>query len=115
MNRIRFGIIAGLIFGTLDVIPMLSMSLPNQTLAISGAFISRFTIGLLIPTSTFPTSAWLRGSFLGILLSLPDAIIIAGSTVPILGSGLVGGLVIGYILGRIEKGSKSSENAKVNF
>jgi hypothetical protein len=109
MNRIRFGIIAGLIFGVLDILPMLAMDLPNQKLAIAGAFINRFSIGFLIPNVKLPTSAWSRGLFLGALLSLPDAII-TGATIPILATGLIGGLIIGIILGRTERKSTTPPN-----
>lgn len=101
MNRLRFGIVAGLVFGLLDILPMFAMNLPNVVLAVAGAFINRFAIGFLIPNCTFPVRPWIRGLFLGILLSLPDAII-TNATVPIMATGAIGGLIIGAILGRIE-------------
>ena len=39
MNRIRFGLIAGLIFGILDILPMFLMVFSDRTTAIIGAFL----------------------------------------------------------------------------
>ena len=95
MNSWRTGLIAGLIFGVIDIIPMFFMEIPDRTIAIIGAFINRFAIGFLIPNTNLPFSGWLKGLFLGLLLSLPDAII-TGAYGPILGFGIVGGTIIGY-------------------
>ena len=99
MTRWKIGLIAGLLFGIVDIIPMYFMNLPNKYIAITGAFINRFSIGFLIPITNLPFSGWLRGLLLGLLLSLPDAII-TGVYVPILGFGIVGGIIIGYIVDR---------------
>jgi len=53
-------------------------------------------VGFLIPNSLPLVDAILRGLFLGIFLSLPDAII-TKSYVPIMGLGILGGLVLGLI------------------
>lgn len=102
MKRIRFALIAGLVFGVLDIIPMIGMDIPNRPLAMVGAFVNRFAIGFLIPIVQLPIAGWLRGLIIGFLLSLPDAII-TGAYVPIIGLGLLGGTVIGYLVGRSEK------------
>ena len=103
MTKLQKGIIAGLIFGGLDIIPMFFMDgFDNLTAAVSGAFINRFAIGLLIFTTNFPVQGWLKGLILGILLSLPDAII-TGAWGPIMGTGIVGGLIIGFIEERTTK------------
>jgi len=96
MKKIIYGVIAGLIFATLDAGPMFFMDIPDRNLAIAGAIINRFAIGLLIFTSDLKMPGWLRGLIIGGLLSLPDAII-TNTYGPILGFGLAGGLVIGYI------------------
>jgi MFS family permease len=102
MKKIRFAVFAGLIFGILDIIPMLWMDIPNRWLAIAGAFCNRFAIGFLIPIVQLPVTGWFRGLIVGFLLSLPDAII-TGAIAPIMGFGIVGGVVIGYLTERFEK------------
>ncbi len=96
MNSILLGIILGLVFGALDIVPMFRMTLPDKRAAITGAFINRFAIGLLIPTSLPGIDPIIRGLLLGVLLSLPDAII-TKVYAPILGIGAIGGLVVGVI------------------
>ena len=96
MKKIKFGIIAGLIFAIADVVPMFFIDIPDRHLAIMGAFINRFAIGLLIFTTDFKIRKWLSGLLIGILLSLPDAII-TKTYGPIMGAGAIGGLVIGII------------------
>ena len=75
MSRIKTGVIAGLAFGVIDIIPMFFMNIPDRTLAIAGAFINRFAIGFIIPNTTLPFPGWVTGLLIGFLLSFPDAII----------------------------------------
>jgi hypothetical protein len=95
MSRLAVGLIAGLIFGAVDVALMLPMSFPDKRTALLAAFLSRFSIGLVIPLVDLPTwPGWLVGVIFGVLLSLPDAVV-TKAYVPILISGAVGGLIIG--------------------
>jgi hypothetical protein len=97
MSRVAVGLIAGLIFGAVDVALMLPMSFPDKRTALVAAFLSRFGIGLVIPLVNLPTwPGWLVGVTFGVLLSLPDAVV-TKAYVPILISGAIGGLVIGGI------------------
>ena len=64
--------------------------------AVSGAFVERFMIGFLIPNVALGVSPVLTGLILGLLLSLPSAII-TRAYVPIIVLGVIGGLVIGFI------------------
>src|ERR1041385_4646897 len=97
MSRLAVGVIAGLIFGAVDVALMLPMSYPDKRSALLAAFLSRFGIGLVIPLVNLPTwPGWLVGVTFGVLLSLPDAIV-TKAYVPILIGGAIGGLVIGGI------------------
>lgn len=96
---IKKGILAGLIFGLLDISPMLFMQFEDKTAAVTGAFISRFAIGLLIFTSDLRINKVLSGLLIGLMLSIPDALI-TRNYIPILGTGIVGGLVIGYFAGK---------------
>lgn len=100
-RNIRNGIVAGFIFGILDIIPMFFMEFENASVAISAAFVNRFAIGLLVFVTDFGAKGCIKGLILGILLSLPDAII-TGAYGPILGIGIVGGLIIGFIADKLK-------------
>ena len=75
---------------------MLPMSFPDKRTALLAAFFSRFGIGFIIPLVQLPWPGWLLGLVIGLLLSVPDAII-TKAYVPILMSGALGGLIIGGI------------------
>ena len=99
MNPVVFGLIAGLLFGAIDVALMIPMDFPDKKTALLGAFLSRFAIGFLIPLVKMPIAPVLTGGLVGLLVSLPDAVI-TRAYAPILGTGLVGGLIIGWAAGR---------------
>ena len=99
MNPIVFGLIAGLVFGALDVALMLPMDFPDKKTALAGAFLSRFAIGFLIPLVKLPMPSWAIGAIVGLLVSLPDAVI-TKAYVPILATGVVGGMIVGWAAGR---------------
>jgi hypothetical protein len=99
MNNILLGIISGVIFGLIDVGLMLPLSFPDKPAALLGAFTSRLAIGFVIATTVLPVAPWQRGLIFGILLSVPDAII-TKSWLPILTTGAVGGILIGWVVGR---------------
>ncbi|MCU1286422.1 MAG: hypothetical protein JWO13_2772 [Acidobacteriales bacterium] len=99
MSRIMLGVISGLIFGTLSAGAMLPLPFPDKPAALTGAFINRFAIGFLIGASNLPWPGWLMGLVIGVLLSLPDAII-TKAYAPIMIFGSVGGTVIGWIVQR---------------
>jgi len=102
MNRISLGVIAGIAFGAIDVLLMLPLEMPDKPIAMLGAFCNRFAIGFLIGASKLPVPAWLQGAIIGLLVSLPDAII-TRALAPILGIGVVGGLLIGLAVGKWAK------------
>jgi hypothetical protein len=99
MSRISLGVLCGLIFGGIDVAMMIPMNHPDKRTAMLGAFLARFGLGFVICNVRLPWPGWAVGLFLGILLSLPDAII-TKAIAPILASGAVGGLIIGWVAGR---------------
>lgn len=101
-KKITSGLIAGLIFGILDILMMIPLPSENKTAAMVGAFINRFAIGFLIPVTDIPTVPWIRGLIIGLLLSLPDAII-TGAYIPIIGIGIVGGIIISIFTIKKEK------------
>jgi len=96
MSRFALANLCGLVFGALTVLSMLQMSFPDKRAALLGAFFNRFAIGFVIILIDIPCSGWLSGLTIGILLSLPPAII-TKVFVPILGIGVVGGVIIGLI------------------
>jgi hypothetical protein len=93
------GLICGLIFACADVGLMIPMSFPDKHTAMIAAFISRFAIGFVIVNIRLPWPGWAVGLLLGVLLSLPDAIV-TKTFGPILGTGAVGGLIMGGVAGR---------------
>ena len=99
MNPLHFGLIAGVVFGAFSVASMLPMQFPDKPAALAGAFFSRFAIGFLIPLVQLPLPSWLIGAFVGLLISLPDAII-TKAYIPIIVTGIVGGAIVGWLSGR---------------
>jgi len=99
MSNLMLGIICGLAFGTIDVLLMIPMQgFGDKKAAMIGAFIDRFAIGFVIGITTLPVPAWLRGLIIGLLLSLPSAVI-TKAYAPIIGTGIVGGVIIGLVIG----------------
>jgi hypothetical protein len=98
MNALAFGAAAGLVFGVVDVLLMIPLKLDDKATAMAGAFAGRFAIGLLIPLIALPLPRWAVGAGVGLLLSLPDAII-TKTYAPIIGIGVVGGAAIGAAAG----------------
>jgi hypothetical protein len=99
ISPIVFGIAAGLLYGAIDTALMLPMEFPDKPTALLGAFASRFAIGFLIPLVELPMPSWVVGGLVGLLVSLPDAVI-TKAYAPIMASGLIGGIVIGWAAGR---------------
>ena len=99
MSRILLGTICGVVFGLIDIALMIPLSFPDKTAALTGAFISRFAIGFVIGASNLPLPGWASGLIFGFLISLPDAII-TKAYAPILISGIIGGTIIGFVVGR---------------
>ncbi len=99
MKPVTLGLIAGLAFGAVDVALMLPMDFPDKKTALVGAFLSRFAIGFLIPLVKMPLPPVLIGALVGLLISLPDAVI-TQAYVPVIASGLIGGALIGWATSR---------------
>ena len=99
MNPVLFGLIAGVVFGVVDVGLMLPMDFPDKRAALIGAFTSRFAIGFLIPLVKMPLPPVAIGALVGLLISLPDAVI-TKAYIPILATGIIGGAIIGWAAGR---------------
>jgi hypothetical protein len=96
MSNIAKGLIAGTIFGVVSIIPMFFMTFEDKTRAMTASFISRFAIGFIIFNLDLPIPGWVKGGLVGLILSLPDAIV-TKQYAPILGLGLLGGLICGFL------------------
>ena len=97
MSRIMLGAICGVGIGLVDVLLMIPGTYPDKRAAMTGAFINRFAIGFVLGITRVPWPGWAAGLLLGILLSLPDAII-TKAFAPILGTGAVFGTAVGVII-----------------
>lgn len=100
MNKIILGIICGLVFGIVDILIMIPLKYENSRKrieAMSAAFLERFMIGFLIPNVELGIHPALTGLLLGIGLSVPSAII-TRAYAPIIGIGIVGSVIIGFIV-----------------
>jgi len=97
MSNPAWGAISGAVFGALAVAMMLPLEFPDKRAALIGAFINRFSIGLVIGCVAMPWPGWAIGLFFGLLLSAADAII-TKAYAPILIVGGLGGLVIGGLI-----------------
>jgi hypothetical protein len=98
VNTLLLSLICGVGFGLVAVALMLPMQFPNKRVALTAAFASRFAIGFLIPLVALPVPSLVKGGLVGLLISLPDAIV-TKAYVPILAVGVLGGAIIGFIAG----------------
>jgi len=100
MQPLLLSLICGVGFGAIAVLLMLPMSFPDKRTALLGAFTSRFAIGFLIPLITLAVPAVAKGAIVGFLISLPDAVV-TRAYVPIIGTGVVGGALIGWLVSAV--------------
>ena len=98
MSKILLGILCGIVFGCISVATMIPLQMPDKRSAMAGAFVNRFGIGFVIGATNLSMAGWLSGLLIGVLLSLPDAII-TKAWIPILTLGAIGGILIGFIIG----------------
>jgi hypothetical protein len=99
VSRISLGIVLGLGIGIVDVLVMLPLPFPDKRAALIGAFCARFALGFFAATIRLPTSPVVTGILVGVLTSLPDAVI-TKAYAPIMLTGIVFGAIAGWIVGR---------------
>jgi hypothetical protein len=99
MTRVSLGVVLGLVIGAVDVLLMVPLSFPDKRAALMGAFCARFSLGFFAAVAQLPVSPIVTGLIVGIVTSLPDAII-TKAYVPIMATGVVFGLVAGFVVGR---------------
>jgi hypothetical protein len=93
------GVVLGLVIGAVDVLLMLPFEFPDKRTALLGAFSSRFALGFFAATVRLPLHPVLAGVLVGILTSLPDAII-TKTYAPILITGILFGAIAGWTVAR---------------
>jgi hypothetical protein len=98
MSRVLLGVLSGAIFGAFAVATMIPLKMEDKRRAMAGAFLHRFGIGFIICNITLPWQGWTNGLVVGLLLSIPEAII-TKAWPPILTIGAIGGAVIGFLVG----------------
>ena len=99
MQRVLLGLGLGIGIGILDVLLMLPLSFPDKRAALLGAFCARFALGFFAAVVQIPLPPVAAGVVVGILTSLPDAII-TKAFAPIIITGIVFGAIAGWIVGR---------------
>ena len=99
MGRLTFGVTLGLVIGIIDVLLMLPLAFPDKRAARLGAFSSRFALGFFASVVKLPMSLVASGVLVGVLTSIPDAIV-TKAYAPILISGVVFGAIAGWVIGR---------------
>ncbi|MBK8567654.1 MAG: hypothetical protein IPN76_31130 [Saprospiraceae bacterium] len=75
MSNILNGAIAGTIFGIVSLIPMFFLEIDGKGKAMTASFFNRFAIGFVIFNMEIGITEWLKGGLVGLVLSLPAAII----------------------------------------
>lgn len=99
MTRVTLGLVLGVVIGAVDVLMMLPLAFPDKRAALIGAFCARFSLGFFAAVVNLPMSPVLSGIVVGVLTSLPDAII-TKAYVPIMVTGVVFGAIAGFVVGR---------------
>jgi hypothetical protein len=97
VEPVPLGIVFGVGLAAVDLVAMARLRWADRRYkveALTAAAIERFMIGLLIPTAALDTPRWLTGVIVGLGLSLPSALLTKAYQ-PIIGMGLVAGLVLG--------------------
>ena len=97
MNHVTLGLVVGLVAGAIAAAAMLPLSFADKRAAIAAAFVSRFAIGFLTVNTALPIHPLLTGAGIGLLISIPDALI-TKAYAPILGMGVVLGALSGAAL-----------------
>jgi hypothetical protein len=99
MPRVPLGIGLGIALGVIDVLLMLPLNFPDKRAALIGAFCARFALGFFAAVTRLPVTPVMTGIIVGVLTSLPDAII-TKAYMPILVTGVIFGAIAGWVVGR---------------
>src|ERR1043166_5675187 len=99
MNRVLLGALLGVTVGVVDVLLMLPLKFHDRTSALLGAFCALFALGFFAATVRLSLPPIWAGIVVGLLTSLPDAII-TKAYVPIMVTGVIFGAICGWVVGR---------------
>jgi hypothetical protein len=99
MSRVTLGVVMGLVIGAIEVAIMIPIKMPDKRTSMLGAFFSRFALGFFAATAQLPLPAAVSGIVVGILTSLPDAVLTKAYG-PVMVTGVVFGAAAGWIAGR---------------
>jgi hypothetical protein len=100
MNPLWLSLACGIAFGAIAVLLMLPLRFADRRTALAAAFASRFAIGFLVPAVHLPMPLPVSGAIVGLLVSVPDAIV-TKAYAPILVVGTAGGALVGWIAGSL--------------
>jgi len=105
MNKIKTGLLSGIVAGIIDVIPMMIQKLPWE--ANISAFLMWVVTGFFISTSTLNIKPVLKGLIISLFVLLPASILIGWkeplSLLPILGMTIMLGGLLGYFIHKFGK------------
>jgi len=100
MKTFLLTLLVGIVFGVVDILPMLKMKLDKT--AIASAFVFYLTMPFIIyNTDLFGMAWWLKGGIITFLLALPVIILVTKegkeAAVPIAAMSIVLGTLIGFV------------------
>ncbi len=99
MGKIYFTLIAGVLAGTVDIVPMIFQKLDKYS--IISAFIQWMVAAFVITHIQFGIDGWLKGLIVAVLMALPIIVLVmktdVKSAVPILAMSIVLGSLVGFI------------------
>jgi len=104
MNKVKYGILFGIVAGIIDIIPMIIQKITWD--ANISAFTFWIVAGFFISTSNLKLKGWLKGLVISFILLIPLAFIIGWqnpiSLIPIIIMNIVLGSLLGYFINKHE-------------
>ncbi len=102
MTTFIYTLLTGVVFGTIDILPMLKMKLDRFSI------LSAFVFYLVVPfvvynTDLFGMPWWMKGGVVTLLLALPVVILVAKDGVKAVVPMLVTSVVLGTLIGVVGK------------
>ncbi len=105
MNKIKLGILLGIVVGIIDVIPMVFVGLTWD--ANLSAFFHWVVVGFLIATVDIKMRGVLKGIFISVITLVPLAFLVwwkdGSSIIPMTASTIVYGVILGFFIDKYGK------------
>jgi len=98
MSAVFIGTILGVIFGIIDVAPMIFMKTGLR--ADLSAFVHWIVIGFLVGSVDLPLPFFAKGLLISTITAIPILLIVSSGHFPIIISTVVFGLLIGFLTGK---------------